>query len=102
MLRAWIVASALATTMAAAAAQEGGHAAGRALSMDQAMTLRQRLADDVLVLRRAVELQNLLLAWNGPRAQYGMPLAALPRDLCRAPALAPHCAALPATFGAAP
>ncbi len=99
MLRPWIAAAALSAAMSAAAAQDGRHADGHAMSMDQAIALRQRLADDVLVLGRAVQLQSLLLAWNGVRTLHGMAPATLPRELCRAPALAPHCDALPATFG---
>ena len=101
MLRSWITAAALAVTMAAAVAQDGRHADGQAITMEQAVVLRQRLADDILVLRRAVELQSLLLAWNGVRVQHHMAPATLPSHLCRTPALAPHCGALPATFGAA-
>ena len=101
MLRTWITAGVLATAMASAAAQDAGRAAGVAMSMDQAIVLRMRLEDDVLVLRRAVHLQDLLLAWNGVRALRGLALATLPRELCRSPALAPHCAALPSTFGGA-
>ena len=102
MLRAFITAAACAAVMVSAEAQDGPYAGDPALTMDQAIVLRSRLADDVLVLSRAVELQSLLLAWNGIRAQDGMALATLPREICLAPALAPHCAALPATFGPAP
>ena len=100
MLRAWIPAAALAALMISAAAQDEGH--GRAMSMEQAVALRTRLADDVLVLHRAVRLQGLLLAWNGVRARHETGPVTLPRDLCRSPALAPYCDALPATFGGAP
>lgn len=102
MLRAWVTAAALAVVMVSAEAQDGPHADGPAMTMEQAIVLRARLADDVLVLRRAVQLQSLLLAWNGIRASHSVTLATLPAELCRAPALAPHCAALPATFGPAP
>lgn len=101
MLRAWMTVGLLATGVSSAAAQDDRHTEGVAMSMDQAIVLRTRLADDVLVLRRAVHLQDLLLAWNGVRAHRGLALATLPRELCRSPALAPHCGDLPSTFGSA-
>ena len=101
MLRIWITAGVLAAGVSSAAAQDDWHAQGVAMSMDQAIVLRQRLEDDVLVLRRAAYLQDLLLAWNGVRAHRGLALATLPRELCLSPALAPHCTDLPATFGGA-
>ena len=100
MLRTLMTAAAVATAMTAAA-QDDPPAADAALSMDQAIVLRTRLEDDVLVLRRAAHLQDLLLDWNGARAAHGMVLATLPHELCRSPALAPHCDDLPSTFGGA-
>ena len=101
MLRIWITAGVLVAGVASATAQDDRHVEGVAMSMDQAIVLRTRLEDDVLVLRRAVHLQDLLLAWNAVRAQRGQVPTTLPRRLCRSPALAPHCDDLPATFGAA-
>ena len=94
-----MTAAVLATAMTSVAAQEARHTAGVAMTLDQAIVLRTRLEDDVLVLRRAVHLQGLLLAWNGVRVLGSLELATLPRQLCLAPALAPHCDDLPSTFG---
>ena len=99
MLRNWITAGMLVASVTPVAAQDDRHAGAVAMSMEQAIVLRVRLADDVLILRRAVHLQSLLLAWNGLRAQQGLVLATLPRELCLSAALAPHCVDLPSTFG---
>ena len=69
-----------------------------ALTMADAAALRERLADDVLVIGRLLDLQKTLLAVNTERARLGAALLRLPGALCEASPLGDMCARLANTF----
>lgn len=70
----------------------------RAFTIDEAVVVSGRLADDVLVLTRIVALQERLLETNATRAAVGSPPLLLPRRICHASPLRPMCGRLEHTF----
>ena len=68
------------------------------LTMAEAVALRERLADDVLVIGRIRDLQATLLAVNTERHRLGAALLVLPGALCEASPLAAMCTRLANTF----
>ncbi len=92
MLRPLALAAGLACAAAAAAAD------GQRLDLGEALALKGRLEDDVLVLARILEAQDHLHRLNALRRARGLAALALPGELCAVSPLRPLCAALPATF----
>ena len=68
------------------------------LDLDEALALKERLEDDVLVLNRIRDVQESLLAFNAIRRLRGLPPVTVPGELCIASPLKPLCPDLPATF----
>ncbi len=84
---------------AAMLAIPGAHAADEVLlNLEEALALRERLEDDVLVLKRIRDVQESLLAFNALRRLRGLPPVTVPGELCAASPLKPLCPDLPATF----
>ena len=75
------------------------HAADEVLlDLDEALALRERLEDDVLLLNRIRDVQESLLAFNALRRLRGLEPVTVPGELCTASPLEPLCPDLPATF----
>lgn len=68
------------------------------LTLADAAALRERLADEVLVIGRIRDLQKTLLAVNTARAKLGAAPLSLPGALCEASPLGGMCQRLPMTF----
>ena len=71
----------------------------RSWTIAEASAARERLADDVLVLKRVARLQQDLAEVNAIRVILGSPPLTLPPAICAASPLAPMCSRLTATFG---
>ena len=94
MLKAVLPAAALLAAHVPASAGEDG----RVLGLDEALALKERLEDDVLLLTRLRDVQESLFAFNTSRAMRGLPPVTVPGELCAASPLEPLCPDLPATF----
>ena len=66
---------------------------------ERALAAMEAMRDELQVLASIRDAQAALLAWNRESARTGIAPAALPKELCRDPALAAWCPLLPATFG---
>ena len=71
------------------------------LTLDEAVALRERLADEVLLLERLAEVQSALPALNRLRIAVGLEPATIPHALCAQSPVRTRCGALAATFGPA-
>ena len=68
------------------------------LDLESAVTLKEQLEDDVLILSRIRRVQESLIALNGLRHGRGLAPVTLPAGICLASPLARLCPDLPATF----
>ena len=71
----------------------------RSWTIAEASAARERLADDILILKRIATLQQKLAEVNAIRARLGAPPLTLPPAICAASPLAAMCGQFTATFG---
>lgn len=68
------------------------------LDLESAVTLKERLEDDVLILTRIRRVQESLITLNALRHKRGLAPVTLASEICLASPLAQLCPDLPATF----
>lgn len=68
------------------------------LDLESAVTLKEELEDDVLVLTRIRRVQESLITLNALRHKRGLAPVTLPAEICLASPLTQLCPDLPATF----
>lgn len=68
------------------------------LDLESAVTLKEELEDDVLILTRIRRVQESLITLNALRHKRGLAPVTLAAEICLASPLAQLCPDLPATF----
>lgn len=68
------------------------------LDLESAVTLKEQLEDDVLILTRIRRVQESLITLNALRHKRGLAPVTLAAEICPASPLAQLCPDLPATF----